>query len=79
MKVISSVELRNNLKKYLDSARTETVVIQRGRSETFVLTRQEDLPEDLHRAIPMDEAIGRVETGMREIVRRRKRSTSAVQ
>jgi hypothetical protein len=76
MKVISSVELRNNLKKYLDSARTETVVIQRGKNETFVLTRQEDLPEDLSRAVSMDEAIGRVETGMREIIEKRKRSTA---
>lgn len=69
MKVISSAELRNNMKKYLDTARTETVVIQRGRTETFVLTKQDDLPEDFHRAISMDEAIIRAENGMREIVK----------
>jgi prevent-host-death family protein len=78
MKVISSAELRSNLKKYLDRARTETIVIQRGRSETFVLTRQDDLPEDYHRAISMDEAIVRAETGMREIIARRKRSAGAM-
>lgn len=69
MKVISSAELRNNMKKYLDTARTETVVIQRGKTETFVLTRQDDLPEDFHRAISMDEAIIRVEKGMRKIIK----------
>lgn len=69
MKVISSAELRNNMKKYLDTARTETVIIQRGRSEMFELTRQNDLPEDFHRAISMDEAIVRVEKGMRKIIR----------
>jgi len=36
MLVISSAELRNNMKKYLDLAKDETVVIQRGRTETFV-------------------------------------------
>ena len=57
MKVISSTKLRNNLKKYLDSARSEKIIIQRGRTETFVLTRQDDLPEDYYDAISMDKAI----------------------
>ena len=68
MKVISSTELRDNIKKYLDTARTETVVIQRGRTETFVLTKQNSLPEDFIQAISMDEAISRVEAGMKKIV-----------
>jgi predicted ATPase len=72
MKVISSAELRNNMKKYLDTARMETVIIQRGKNETFVLTRQDDLPEDFNRAISMDEAILRVEAGMRKIIERHK-------
>jgi len=38
MRVISSSELRNNMKKYLDLAMNEKIVIQRGRNETFVLT-----------------------------------------
>ena len=59
MVVISSAELRNNMKKYLDLARTERVVIQRGRDESFVLIAQNKAPEaDLARAITVDE-IGR--------------------
>ena len=50
MLVISSAELRNNMKKYLDLAKDETVVIQRGRTETFVLTRQERLSPDANLA-----------------------------
>ncbi len=50
MLVISSAELRNNMKKYLDLAKDETVVIQRGRTETFVLSRQERLSPDANLA-----------------------------
>ena len=67
MKVISSAELRNNMRKYLDSARTETVVIRRGRNETFVLTRQEDLPEDFHRGITKHELMKGIEQDLRKI------------
>ena len=80
MIVISSAELRNNMKKYLDTAKTETVIIQRGKSETFVLHMQEslpeislELPEDFNRAISMDEAIIRVEEGMRKIINKHKK------
>lgn len=38
MVVISSAELRSNMKKYLDIAKTEQVLIQRGKNEIFVLT-----------------------------------------
>jgi prevent-host-death family protein len=38
MLIISSAELRNNMKKYLDRARDEMVIIQRGRTETFILS-----------------------------------------
>lgn len=75
MKVISSAELRNNMKKYLDLAASEMVIIQRGKTETFVLTKQDDLPDDFFRAISMDEAINRVEDGMKEIVRNKKAET----
>ena len=37
MVVISSAELRGNMKKYLDIAKKEKVLIQRGKNETFVL------------------------------------------
>ena len=79
MIVVSSAELRNNLKKYLDTATTETVVIQRGRNDTFVLQRQErfeeistEIPADFHRAITGKEVISAVETGLRDIIKRKK-------
>ena len=74
MKVISSAELRNNIKKYLDTARTETVVIQRGKTETFVLIRQDSLPEDFIQAIPLNDAISRVEEGMKKIVEKKQKN-----
>ena len=57
MRVISSAELRNNMKKYLDLAGKEQIVIQRGKTETFVLQKQEYLEpdEDLKRAITAKE------------------------
>jgi hypothetical protein len=76
MKVISSAELCNNMEKYLDLAGSETVVIQRGRDETFVLQKKEfapefeiseDIPEDFHRAITVEEAKIRVRKGLREM------------
>ena len=36
MVIISSAELRNNMKKYLDIAKNEKVVIQRGRIVLFL-------------------------------------------
>lgn len=73
MKVISSSELRNNMKKYLDLAVEEKIVIQRGRNETFVLTREEHLEpdEDLRRAISADELLVGVEADIREAYRKR--------
>ncbi len=57
MIVISSAELRNNMKKYLDLAKTQKVVIQRGKTETFVLSHETYLEpdEDFNRAISMEE------------------------
>ena len=45
------------MKKYLDLAANEKIVIQRGRNETFVLTREDILEpdEDLKRAITAKE------------------------
>jgi len=62
MRVISSAELRNNMKKYLDLARDERIIIQRGKNETFVLTREEYLEpdEDLASAITAEELLKRV-------------------
>jgi hypothetical protein len=69
MLVISSAELRNNMKKYLDQARDETIVIQRGRTETFVLSRQERLSPDadLARAISIDELLAGVKADIRQM------------
>lgn len=57
MLVISSAELRNNMRKYLDLAKTQQIVIQRGKTETFVLSEERYLTpdEDFHRAISLEE------------------------
>ncbi len=62
MRVISSAELRSNMKKYLDLATSEQIIIQRGRKETFILQKQEYLEpdEDLKRAISSKELLERV-------------------
>ena len=61
MVIISSAELRNNMKKYLDIAKNEKVLIQRGRNETFVLVAQNNAAEeDLNRAITVDDVLARV-------------------
>ena len=57
MIVISSTELCNNTEKYLDIAKTQKVIIQRGGIDTFILTQEEYLSpdEDFHRAISMED------------------------
>ncbi|MBU1371169.1 MAG: type II toxin-antitoxin system Phd/YefM family antitoxin [Bacteroidetes bacterium] len=46
MVIISPSELRGNLKKYLDLAEKERVIIQRGKSEMFELTKKDRISED---------------------------------
>ena len=76
MIVISTAELRNNLKKYLDLARTERVVIQRGRDESFVLIAQNNAPDaDLARAITVDEFIDKVRDGLTQLFERKEAET----
>ena len=78
MVVISSAELRNNMKKYLDLARTERVVIQRGRNESFVLIAQNNASdEDLSRAITVDDVIERVREGLTQMFERKEAERSA--
>lgn len=78
MVVISSAELRSNMKKYLDIAKTEQVLIQRGKNETFVLVAQQNPVEfDLSRAITVDEVIAKVREGLTELYER-KESAKAV-
>lgn len=77
MVVISPAELRNNLKKYLDLARTERVVIQRGRDESFVLVAQKNAPDaDLARAISVDEFIDKVRDGLTQLFERKEAEKS---
>ena len=72
MVIISSAELRNNMKKYLDIAKNEKVVIQRGKNETFVLVAQNvNSNEDLSRAITVDEGLARVREGLNEMFERK--------
>ena len=78
MVVIISEELISNMKKYLDLAKSEQVLIQRGKNETFVLTAQQNSVEyDLSRAITVDEVIARVREGLTEMFER-KESAKAV-
>ena len=78
MVVISSAELRNNMKKYLDLARMERVVIQRGRDESFVLIAQNNAPDaDLARAITVDDVIERVREGLTEMFERKEKTITA--
>lgn len=72
MVIISSAELRNNMKKYLDIAKNEKVVIQRGKNETFVLVAQNVTSnEELNRAITVDEVLARVREGLNEMFERK--------
>lgn len=72
MVVISSAELRSNMKKYLDIAKREQVLIQRGKNETFVLSMQQSPVEyDLARAITVDEVIAKVREGLTEMFERK--------
>ena len=68
MVVISSAELMSNMKKYLDIAKSEQVLIQRGKNETFILTAQNNpVDYDLSRAVTVDEVIAKVREGLTEM------------
>ena len=72
MVIISSAELRNNMKKYLDIAKTEKVIIQRGRNETFVLVAHNNAgDEEINRAITVEEVLARVREGLTEMFERK--------
>lgn len=61
------------MKKYLDLAANERILIQRGRNETFVLTREEYLEpdEDLRRAVSAQELLAGVEEDIRAAYRKK--------
>lgn len=69
MKVITHNELRENTQMYLDLAKKEDIIIQRGETETFYLTSERFLEpdEDLERAITMDELYERVKVDIRKM------------
>lgn len=78
MVVISSAEFRNNMKKYLDTAKNERVIIQRGKNESFVLVAQHNASDaDLARAITVDEVIDRVREGLNEMFARKEAEKTA--
>lgn len=62
MRVISTAEFRNNMKKYLDLTATEQVVIQRGKNEVFEIVKKhyKEPDADLYRAIPAEEMLNLV-------------------
>ncbi len=69
MRVISSAELRNNMKKYLDLASEQDIVIQRGRNETFRLIKERyhEPDEDFYRSISSEEMLERVLADIHEM------------
>ena len=73
MIVISSAELRNNMKKYFDLAKLEKVVIQRGNTEVFVLSAESHLilDKDLERGISAEELLEGIEEDIRKLFRKK--------
>lgn len=60
------------MKKYLDIAKKEQVVIQRGKNETFVLVSQQNPVEyDLARAVTVEEVLAKVREGLTELYERK--------
>ena len=68
------------MKKYLDIAKREQVLIQRGKNETFVLSMQQNPVEyDLARAITVDEVIAKVREGLTEMFERKEAEKVSVE
>ena len=79
MVVISSAEFRNNMKKYLDTAKSERVIIQRGKNESFVLVAQNNAPDDdLSRAITVDDVLDKVREGLTEMFTRKEKEAERI-
>ena len=72
MQTISSAELGDNKTIYVDRTKQDVSLIHSKNKRSFVLPEQDDLPKDFDRAISMDEAIERVEAGMKRIIERHK-------
>jgi hypothetical protein len=70
MIIISSAELRGNMKKYLDLAGKEQIVIQRGKDETFELVKRQKIKEpdaDFYRAVSAEQMLEWVLTDIDEM------------
>lgn len=69
------IRTEKQFEKYLDLAANEQIIIQRGRNETFVLTKQEYLEpdEDLKRAVTAQQLMPGIVSDIREAYRKRRR------
>jgi len=66
MIAVSTTELRSNLRKYLEIAKVQRVIIQCGKNETFELVPGERISEgDRYMSIPQNAAAAN--EGIREI------------
>jgi PHD/YefM family antitoxin component YafN of YafNO toxin-antitoxin module len=68
MKTVSVTEFRSNIKKYLDIAQTEKLVIHRSKNQSFVLVPLEDVSEEISllskaQKNAIDEALQQVKDG----------------
>ena len=60
------------MKKYLDLASSETIVIQRGLKDTYVLSAQERIPDaDLALAMSAEQLLAGIEEDIREAFSKR--------
>ena len=77
MRVISSSELRNTMKKYLELATNERIVIQRRKNETFVLIRVDYLEpySNFNRSISSQEILVGIEADIRKAYREKYNKT----
>ena len=77
MHTISSTELRDNKTRSVDRTKQEVALVRSRHHESFVAPSEDRLPEDFDRALSMDEAITRIEAGMRRIIERHKRACTS--
>jgi len=80
MTIVSSKEFNTNQDKYLDMALDEEICIKKGDNmfvvQNYIPNDEPDIlcepDDDFYRSITMEEAIIRVEAGMREIIKKHK-------
>ncbi|NDW10391.1 hypothetical protein [Dysgonomonas sp. 520] len=71
MTVITELELKKNVSKYLDIAQNEKIVITRGKNRFELVTKQSLISEeDIADAMTVDEAKRIIEPRIREIFRK---------